>query len=211
MHRSHCRCAADREQAALLRPPARIKSFAGKPRSNGFACAAIPLLRGARRSPACRRWAAQRPQNPTTTVPSNTPRAPVYCRCAADREQAALLRPAARIKSFAGKPRSNGFACAAIPLLRGARRSPACRRWAAQRPQNPTTSVPSDKPRAPISLPLRGRSRASCAPTACGQNQKRLMVHSDSRAGSGQNQKFRGQASLQRICVRRDTASARSA
>jgi hypothetical protein len=62
-----CRCAADREQAALLRPSARIKSFVGKPCSDGtrliHQIAATPLLPGGRRSPACRRWCAKRTSN----------------------------------------------------------------------------------------------------------------------------------------------------
>jgi len=45
------------------------------------------------------RWAAQRPQHLRTLVCSDTPRGPVYCRCAPDRGRASLLRPAARIKN----------------------------------------------------------------------------------------------------------------
>jgi hypothetical protein len=42
----------------------------------------------------------------------------------------------------------------------------------------PETKRPgvSNKPRIPVLLPLRARSRASCAPTACGQNQKRYLA-----------------------------------
>jgi hypothetical protein len=109
----HCRCAADREQATLLRPPARIKSFAGKPRSNGtrsiHQIAANSLLPAGRRSPACRRWCAKRTSNLETRSRLTHRVGWFHCRCAADREQATLLRPPARIKGFAGKLRSYGL------------------------------------------------------------------------------------------------------
>jgi len=68
------------------------------------------------------RWAAQRPQHLRTLVCSDTPRAPVYCRCAPDRGQASLLRPSARIKSSAGKPRKRP----AARIKSARRRKSAC-------------------------------------------------------------------------------------
>jgi len=84
-----------------------------------------------------------------------------YCLFPADRWQAKLLRPPARIKS--ASRRCTG------PLLPAGRRSLACRRWAAKRPQGL-----SDPTQLQVLLPVPGRSLASQAPTAFGQNQKRF-------------------------------------
>jgi hypothetical protein len=149
----YCRFAADREQATLLRPPARIKSFADRPHSNRYGLrpesktsraslatngigwsVKSPLLPAGRRSPARRRWGAKRPQSHTHRFLLLHRVCRFYCRFATDREQATLLRPPARIKSFAGKPPTGiGWSVRSL-LLPGGRRSPACRRWGAQRP-----------------------------------------------------------------------------
>jgi len=128
-----------------------------------------PLLRGARRSTACRRWAAKRPQNLTTSVSSDTPGTPVCCRCAPDREQAALLRPPARSKSarhrksasaegvgaLRGYESSDGLRSGPRPHDLGFVRHTACTGFAAGTRQ--------------IASKLR--------PTASGQNQKRAAPH----------------------------------
>jgi hypothetical protein len=44
-------------------------------------------------------------------------------------------------------------------ILAAGRRSAACSRWAAKRPQNLATEIPQGKPRAKVLLPLRARSR----------------------------------------------------
>jgi len=86
-----------------------------------------------------------------------------YCRFPADRWQAKLLRPSARIKSVSRRR--------TVPLLPAGRRSLACRRWVAKRPQGL-----SDPTQLQVLLPVPGRSLASQAPTASGQNQKRLAA-----------------------------------
>ena len=135
-----------------------------------------------------------------------TPRTSVYptyrvlrfcCRFPADRQQAGLLRPAARIKSDA-------------------------RRWNDQfcsRPENPPRSRfcpegvgvrladdglrsgpkpmhlgASDRSCSQVLLPLRARSRASDAPTASGQNQKPLK---DAKSKAVQGCKIKSRARMQ--------------
>jgi hypothetical protein len=146
--------------------------------------AADPLLRGARRSTACRRWAAKRPQNLTTSVSSDTPGTPVCCRCAPDREQAALLRPPARSKSgqrhisasASGQHQNarhwKSASAEGVGALRGYEGSDGLQSG----PNSRRLGLP-DAPRAPVLLPVPGRSRASYAPTASGQKQKRAAPH----------------------------------
>jgi hypothetical protein len=89
---------------------------------------AKPLLPGGRRSLACRRWAAKRPPIRLLLF-YLTPRIHrFYCRCAPDREQAALLRPPARINR--ANVSANRFCLEGVhnlnanPLLPGGRTQP---------------------------------------------------------------------------------------
>ena len=66
----------------------------------------------------------------------------------------------------------------ASPLLRGGRRSPACRRSGAKRQPNLEIRFPLTLLCRLMLGPLRAPSRTSRAPTACGQNQKRSRTSS---------------------------------
>jgi len=110
------------------------------------------------------------------------------CRCSADRQQAALLRPSARIKSTkspapvsaeavrvrfpraaSAKGRTRGLpAICLCPQGVGA--------WLADDLPRSGSKIRHrgipDTPHAQALLPVPGRSSASCTPTAFGQNQK---------------------------------------
>jgi len=196
-------CRQLRGQASLLRPAARIKGFAGKPRKRpaariksaqhqGSASAkGVGALRGYEGSDGLR-------SGPNTSGPgfSDTPRAPFYCRCAPDRGQASLLRPSARIKGLAGKlrnrpaariksaPHQGSASAEGVGALRGYEGSDGLRSgpnisgsWFAQthRVHRFTAAARqiAGKPRSYGLRPESKASRASLAPTAFGQNQKR--------------------------------------
>jgi len=110
-----------------------------------------------------------------------------YCRCAADRGQASLLRPSGRsaIAARTNKVTGPGF-CAERVGVRladdGLRSGPKTCHW-----------VEPETTHAPVLLPLRGRSRASLAPTPFGQKRHR-GAHKPGCCALRQNQKLRGQA-----------------
>jgi len=126
--------------------------------ANRFVRCTMPFLPAGRRSLACRRWLRSGPRVCLIQRSCKS-----YCRFSADRWQAKLLRPPARIKSASRR--------CAVPLLPVGRRSLACRRWAAKRPQGLCDST-----QLQVLLPVPGRSLASQAPTASGQNQKRFAA-----------------------------------
>ena len=123
---------------------------------------------------------AQRPQTRRSVHLTNPVRR-FYCRFPADRQQterrpARLLRAAPRIRSPAPRIkalRTKSIAAYVAPpsCFCRRRRSLACRRWAAQRPQT-TRLGTSDESGAQVLLPVPGRSSASWTPTGCAQNQK---------------------------------------
>jgi len=157
----YCRCAADRGQASLLRPSGRsgIAARTNKFTGPGF-CAKRVGVRladdGLRSGPKTGHW-----------VQPETAHAPVYCRYAADRGQASLLRPSGRsgIAARTNKVSGPGF-CAKRVGVRladdGLRSGPETGHW-----------VEPETTHAPVLLPLRGRSRASLAPTPSGQKRHR--------------------------------------
>jgi hypothetical protein len=91
----HTACAGFTAAARQL--VSKLRSYDLRPEAK-YGVATNSLLPGARRSSACRRWAAQRPQNLRSRFRQTHRVRRFYCRCAADREQAALLRPPARGK-----------------------------------------------------------------------------------------------------------------
>jgi len=118
---------------------------------------------------------------PHASVCLTNPGRRFYCRFPADRQQterrpAGLLRAAPRIKSTAPRIkalRTKSIAAYVAPPCRFCRRrrSLACRRWVAQRPQTRCLGTP-DESGAQVLLPVPGRSSASWTPTGCAQNQK---------------------------------------
>jgi len=185
VRRFYCRFPADRQQAGLLRAAPESKAL--RPESKH--CELNRLRRMSRRRFASAEGvgallAGDGPRSgpkPHASVHLTNPVRRFYCRFPADRQQAGLLRAAPRIKSTAPgikALRTKSIAADVAPPFRFCRRrrSLACRRWAAQRPQTRCLGTP-DESGAQVLLPVPGRSSANGTPpgrtpTGCAQNQK---------------------------------------
>jgi len=100
-----------------------------------------------------------------------------YCRCAADRGQASLLRPPGRsgIAARTNRVSGPGFCAERVGVRladEGLRSEPETGHW-----------VEPETTHAPVLLPLRGRSRASLAPTPSGQKRHRGARTQNQRPG----------------------------